>query len=96
MLWLWPLDVAQRGERFGDLLLEAIIVDVIGHEDISMNGAAILGGGLDQPNAIVRVILGHEENRLAIIAALNDVQRRIRRVVTPPRLGSLPLPRRPS
>jgi hypothetical protein len=57
-------------------------VHVVGHEHISMNRAAVTRGCRREPIAVAGVILFAKEDGLAIIAALDHVQRLIRQEVT--------------
>jgi hypothetical protein len=50
---------------------------MIGHQHIGMDGAAIPGRRLRQPAAIEPIVIGSEEDRLAILAPLDDVQQLI-------------------
>jgi hypothetical protein len=52
-------------------------VDMVGHQDIGVHRAATFGGGRREPVAIAGVVVIGEENRGAIVAALDDVQRQI-------------------
>jgi hypothetical protein len=57
-------------------------VHVVGHQHIGVNGAAAGGGRIREPTAVA-VIVGHgKEDRLAIVAALNDMQRLVRQEIT--------------
>jgi hypothetical protein len=42
-----------------------------------MHAAAVRGGGLDQPVAVAAIIVRGEEDGLAVVAALDDVERLI-------------------
>ena len=48
----------------------------LGHQDIAVNCAAIISRRLDEPVAIARIVLIGKEGRRAIVAALDQVQRR--------------------
>ena len=50
-------------------------VYVVGHQDIGKHGAAIFGACIGQPTEVPQVILGREENWLAIVAALDQMHR---------------------
>jgi hypothetical protein len=56
---------------------------MIGHEHVGMDGAAVMPGRLPQQGAIAGIVLGPEEDRPAIIAALDHVQRLIRQEEPP-------------
>jgi len=49
---------------------------VVGHQDIAVNCATVIGSRLAKPIAIARIILIGKEGRRAIVAALDQVQRR--------------------
>jgi hypothetical protein len=49
-------------------------MDVVGHQHIGVNGAAAIASRFFQPMEVTLVVLLGEEARLAIDAALNDVQ----------------------
>jgi hypothetical protein len=53
-------------------------VDVIGHQDIRVQGAAVACGRLPKESEIHLSIAIREEARRSVIAALNDVQRNSR------------------
>src|SRR6266567_4483109 len=55
---------------------------VVGHQDIAVNGAAIISRRLAKPIAIARIVFIGKEGRRAIVAALDQVQRLIRQEVT--------------
>jgi hypothetical protein len=48
-------------------------MDMIGHQDIGMDGAAITFGSVVNGGEVQAIVLVSEENRLAIIAPLDDV-----------------------
>jgi hypothetical protein len=50
-------------------------MNMIGHQCVSVNGAATSASRLFQPMEIAVVIFIGEKTRLAVDAALNDVQR---------------------
>src|SRR5579872_2976369 len=59
---------------------------VVGHQHIGMDQAAILGRGVAKPVAIPCIILLAKENRRAVIAALDHVQRLIaKKIASKPR-----------
>jgi hypothetical protein len=49
-------------------------VHVVGHQDVYVKRAFVLGQGCFQPMQIAEVIFFAKEARLAIVAALHDVQ----------------------
>ena len=50
-------------------------MNVVGHQCISVNGAAAIASRFFQPMELAVIVLFGEKARLAIDAALNDVQR---------------------
>jgi hypothetical protein len=59
---------------------------MIGHQHIAVNSATKLGRRLSEPVAIARMVLFGKEDRRAIVAALDQVQRLIwQEVATKPR-----------
>jgi hypothetical protein len=52
-------------------------MDVIGHEDISVDAAAIALCSFREPPSVLDVVVFAEEDRAAIVAALDDVERLI-------------------
>jgi hypothetical protein len=52
-------------------------MDVIGHEDISVNAAATALCSFREPPSVLDVVVFAEEDRTAIVAALDDVERLI-------------------
>jgi hypothetical protein len=52
-------------------------MDMIGHEDIGVDAAAMTIRGLREPATVLRVVVFAEEDRAAIVATLNHVERLI-------------------
>ena len=50
---------------------------MVGHEDMSVDGAAVARGRLAEPVAIACVVLVGKEDALQVIAALDHMQRLI-------------------
>ena len=58
-------------------------VHVVRYQHVGVNHAAIFSRRLGEPVAVARIIVVIEEDRLAIIAALDHVQRLLRQEITP-------------
>lgn len=55
---------------------------MVGHQHVRMNGAAPIASRVFEPMEVAVVVLLGEKARLAVDAALNDVQRNFRELET--------------
>jgi hypothetical protein len=55
---------------------------VVGHQHIGVDGAGMRRGRLAEPQAEQRVVVGREEDRRAVVAALDEVKRLIGQKIT--------------
>jgi hypothetical protein len=66
-------------------------MDVVGHQHIGVNGAVMLVRGESEPFVIKAIILVFEKDGLAIVTALDHVQRLIRHKIAPSGPSPTPL-----
>jgi hypothetical protein len=57
-------------------------MDMISHEDLGVDAAGMIIHGLREPAAVLRVVVFAEEDRAAIVATLNHVERLIGQEMT--------------
>ncbi len=64
---------------------------VVGHQHVGMNRATMVQGGCSEPVVVTAIVLRREEDRFAIVAALDHMQRLIgQKVASEPRHGRPP------